>query len=439
MTSMRIGYDDGDVTFTSITAIQQTDYASKGDIDGGFPGGPGLIPFQAVTEDRADVRQFTQEFRIIGNEGPLDWHFGVYYFDSELDVTTIDGFFGRTTVEHMNTASAIYLQLAYEIRDQLTLSGGVRYTEDRKTLTVKEQNVDSFALSIGAASIQDYEPLSVSDGQVSWEASVNYRMTDDVSVFARLAEGFRAQSIQGRDIAFEGLPSVANSETITSFELGYKANWFENRARFNIAAFYYEVDDLQLSAIGGANNGNSLLNANAGTGQGVELDLEWYVTHNLMVSLGFGLADTRIKDRLLETATCGSRACTVRDPTRETPEGIFAKIDGNPFQAAPRTTTNLVIRYSAPFRAGELYFHTDWALQGKTQMALYDAVEFETNDQYEGGVRLGYINDNRGFEVAVFGRNITDENNIKGFIDFNNNTGFVNEPRIWGFESTYRR
>ncbi len=421
--SLRVGFDDDDIAFTSITALQEGEYASKGDIDGGFAGGPGFIPFQAVTEDRADIRQFTQELRVNGSEGLLDWHLGAYYFDSELDVTTIDGFYGLTTVRHSNTSWAVYAQLGYHLTDRLTLAAGLRHTDDKRDLTVGEQNVDSFALSIGAATIQDYDPVAVSDSQQSWDVSANYRMTENTSLFARIAEGFRAQSIQGRDIAFEGLPSVADSEDIISYEAGYKADWFENRARFNLAVFYYKVDDLQLSAIGGANNGNSLLNADRGNGKGAEMDLEWALTDRLSIWAGVGWVNTEIRDRGLETATCGSGACTVTNPTRENALGTtVASINGNPFQAAPEMTANISLHYSHPWRSGEIYFHTDWAFQGDTQMALYDAVEFETSSQFEGGVRLAYINSERTLEAALFGRNITDEDNIKGFIDFNNNT-----------------
>ena len=52
-------------------------------------------------------------------------------------------------------------------------------------------------------------------------------------------------------------------------------------------------------------------------------------------------------------------------------------------------------------------------------------------------MRVGYRNNASGLEVAAFGRNITNEDNILGFIDFNNNTGFVNEPRVWGIEVGY--
>jgi iron complex outermembrane receptor protein len=70
-------------------------------------------------------------------------------------------------------------------------------------------------------------------------------------------------------------------------------------------------------------------------------------------------------------------------------------------------------------------------------MPLYEAIEFQTDGQYEGGLRIGYKNFDGGWEVAAYGRNITDEDNVLGFIDFSNNTGFVNEPTIWGLEVGY--
>ena len=70
-------------------------------------------------------------------------------------------------------------------------------------------------------------------------------------------------------------------------------------------------------------------------------------------------------------------------------------------------------------------------------MPLYEATEFQTDGQYEGGLRVGYRNDASGWGVAAYGRNITDEDNVLGFVDFSNNTGFVNEPTMWGVEANY--
>ena len=84
-----------------------------------------------------------------------------------------------------------------------------------------------------------------------------------------------------------------------------------------------------------------------------------------------------------------------------------------------------------------MFFITDWARQGATEFFLYRTSEYNTDGLYEGGVRAGYIHGENEWEVAVFGRNITDEENMKGGIEFNNNTAFDNEPRVWGI--TFRK
>ncbi len=80
----------------------------------------------------------------------------------------------------------------------------------------------------------------------------------------------------------------------------------------------------------------------------------------------------------------------------------------------------------------EFFVYTDWAYQGATNLFIYESVEFQTDDQFEGGLKLGWTKLDGSLEVAAFARNITDEDNIKGAIDFNNNTAFVNDPRVIG-------
>jgi iron complex outermembrane receptor protein len=432
--SLKLDIDlSGGKTFTSITAQENADGNGKGDIDGGTEAGPGFIPFQAVTEDQLkDLEQFTQEFRLASDtSGDVDWQVGAFYFDSSFGVTSVDGFFGATTVYHENTSWALFGQSTYNLSDRWDVTAGVRYTYDEKGFTVGEQNVDGFALVIGAAQIQNYAPVDVDDDEISWELATNYRVTDNYSVFGRLAHGFRAQSIQGRDLAFEGNPSVADSETIDSVEFGAKADLLGNTLRLNGAVFYYNINDIQLSAIGGASQGNALLNADKGTGYGFEIDADWRVTSSLTLGGGFSYNDTELKDANLLVATCGSGACTPTD--RLNAQGR-AYVDGNPFPQAPKTILTFNGRYDFPVPTGEIYIYGDIAFQGETNLFLYQAKEFTVDDNQEAGLRIGYMNYDGNYEVALFGRNITDEDNVKGAIDFNNNTGFVNEPRIIGVE-----
>uniref|UniRef100_A0A486XSZ8 TonB-dependent receptor n=1 Tax=Rheinheimera sp. BAL341 TaxID=1708203 RepID=A0A486XSZ8_9GAMM len=431
--SLKLDFQFDGMTLTSISAMERADGGGIGDIDGGTPAGPGFIPFGAVTEDQLkDLEQYTQEVRLASDTSEaLSWQVGGFYFDSTFGVNSIDGFFGATEVFHGNTSWALFGQTSYKVDDKLDITAGIRYTDDVKTFSVGNQNVDGFALVIGAAQIQQYDPIKVSDDQISWELSANYRLTDKTSLFARVADGFRAQSIQGRDVAFEAPPSVADSETITSFEVGAKSDLLNNTLRLNGALFYYTIDDIQLSAIGGQTQGNQLINADKGVGYGFEFDFDYRVLPNFSLGGGFSYNNTELQDDTLTVAPCGSGMCTVLDPRNAQ---NLALIDGNPFPQAPETILTLNGRYDFPISSGEIYIYGDYQLQGKTNLFLYESAEFKSNNNYEAGLRVAYINYDNNYEVGVFSRNITDQDNLKGAIDFNNLTGFVNEPRTFGVD-----
>jgi iron complex outermembrane receptor protein len=102
---------------------------------------------------------------------------------------------------------------------------------------------------------------------------------------------------------------------------------------------------------------------------------------------------------------------------------------------APKWSHNLTLRWGLPMdNGGEFYVFTDWTYRSEVNFFLYDSVEFTGKPLVEGGLRLGYTWDSGRYDVAVYGRNITDEVQVVGGIDFNNLTGFVNEPRVVGAE-----
>ena len=445
----------GNITLTSVSAYETTKSRSLGDIDGGVcaplgspvPPGltsgttdcffpftgvdavtyPGFIPFASVTQDGIDdLDQFTQEIRFASQASDrLFWQAGAFYFDSKFSVTTNAFFAPPTTLTHKNTAWAVFGHVSYDVTDALTLTGGARYTDDQKDLDI-DSSPNTFAPP----------HTDVSDSQVTGDLSALYRVNDRFNVYGRLATGFRAPTIQGRDIAFfvPGAPSTAKSETITSIEAGFKSQLAGDRVRLNGSVFYYEIKDQQLSAIGGASNGVLLINADKGTGMGFDLDGEFIVTDNFLVTLGLSYTDTEIKDKTLAVAPCGSRLCTVLDPLvdpLDTSGPVL--VDGNSFTQAPEYIATITARYGIPMADNsEFFFSTDWAFQGNTQFFLYESAESFSDDTFEGGARIGYSRDGGKWEVALFGRNITDEENVKGAIDFNNLTGFDNEPRVVG-------
>jgi iron complex outermembrane receptor protein len=94
----------------------------------------------------------------------------------------------------------------------------------------------------------------------------------------------------------------------------------------------------------------------------------------------------------------------------------------------------MTARYGVPVGDGEIYVFTDWAWRSKINFLLYESAEYSDDKLVEGGLRVGYVAAGGRWEAAVFGRNITDDTSLEGVIDFNNLTGFVNDPRTVGVE-----
>ena len=425
--NLRLQWDLGNYKLHSITGYEHIiDYSSRGDIDGGTPAGPGFIPFQVETNGYIEnLDQYTQEFRLeSAYAGPFNWQTGLYFFDE--DVTGGSDNFNSTTYARTsrlrstqkNEAWAAFASASYDLTPNWTIRGGLRYTKDEKEFrTIEATNV----VQIGPSSVEE------SKDKINWDLSATYKLTPTVNVYGRAATGFRAPSIAA---ASAEVPiTVADSETIKSFELGVKADLFDRRARSSFSIYDYTIEDQQLTVVGGNSNVNRLINADKTKGRGAEFDFEAAVSTALRVSAGASYNYTQIRDASLSVNKCAQ--CTITNPLNAVGRVI---IDGNPLPQAPRWTFNATARYGVPFRDGELYVFTDWSYRSKINFFLYEATEFTGAPLTEGGVRVGYIFADGKYEVAAFGRNILDQRRITGAIDFNNLTGFTNEPRQWGMQ-----
>jgi iron complex outermembrane recepter protein len=445
--ALHIDYDFGPVTLTSISAYETTHGYSRGDTDGGaaanFPVNGVPNGFGQSMGQLRDLDQITQEIRLASNgAGKLKWQVGALYFDSR-DTTDFyqRGYFLLPTsagynpnnwvrLNDLNTSWAIFGQASYRLTDALTITAGARQTYDaKKTVLAKTSN--------NAANVSTYAGrryVRLSDEQPSWDLSANYQINPDVSVYARVAKGFRGPTIQGRSAVFNSDFTTANSETILSWEAGVKSFLFDNKLRFNASAFTYTVSDIQLN--GNDSNGNGVLfNADKAKAYGVEADLEWRPIRNLLLTGGASYLHSEIDDKRVYAQVCalnGVVVCTVENPTIKVGTATFAQIDGQPLPNAPKYNLNFTARYDIPVGADDrLFVATDWNVQGYTNFVLYKTKEFYAKGNVEGGLKLGYQNMAHGYEIAVFGRNITNEKNLKGVIE-NYMAAVYNEPRIVG-------
>jgi len=449
--SLKLEYDMGDYTLTSVSGYESAEMFSVGDIDGGYGAaflvpdgateaetaaimGPGFIPFPSETGARMpDHEQFTQEIRLASNDlGKVDFQVGLFLFEEDLTINNLSfntlggGAQNGIAVQNMETSAwAVFGSLDYELSDEININGGLRYSNDDR-----EWNGTLVMSPFGAPGFS--ESADVDDSQISGDLSVNYKASDEVNLYARLAKGYRSPSIQGRSLLFSGNATTADSETVVSIETGFKATTPDNMGRLDGSVFYYKVSDQQLTAVGGTGNVASLLNADKAVGYGFELDGEYFLTADLVVAASVSYNHTELQDDTISVPACGG-GCTVTNPLNSDGQVI---IDGNSLPQSPEWISNLSARWSQEIGDGEMYVYTDWSYRSKVNFFLYESTEFTGDALLEGGIRVGYewSGDDAEYEVAAFGRNITDEEQLTGAIDFNNLTGYVNEPRFFGIE-----
>jgi iron complex outermembrane recepter protein len=442
--ALTLTYDiNDDITLVSITGYDTLDSLTRGDVDGGVVGGfdqigdPGYNAYFGVEtgDGLSDHSQFTQELRISSSIDDFFYQAGVFYFYEDLTADAIaydiaDG--SQTAIdqaEQETTSAAVFGQVEYDISDDLTITGGLRYTSDDKELEVVP----------GAGSDSVAATVEKDDSYVNWDLALNYTLASDWTVFGRIGNASRGPVTLGRF----GAVSSAETETLTSVEAGLKSTLWNGRARWNATIYRFEIEDQQLTATGGEANTNELLNADKTIGQGFETDLEVLITENLRVNTNLSYNDSEIQDSNLRDDLCASTpSCTGKDPVVGTRDGAFGpvtevSIDGNPLPRSPEWIYNINVWYGFDIDSGQLYASTDWNYRSESNIFYHESVEFVADARWIGGVRLGYRNNAETIDVALVGRNVTDEVAVDGGLNFLNLTAFVNDPRYWGVEVRY--
>lgn len=449
---LKLDWELGGWTLTSVTGYETLEMYSRADIDGGFgavfapPSGPGTIPFPSESADGIpDLDQKTQELRLASDtDGKLDWLAGFYYFDEELRAETLsfnslapgnplDGF----AFQSQEAKSwALFASLDYALSDAWNFKGGVRYTTDEKDFSAERP--DPTFQSPTVAPIR----ASTDADLITWDLSATRKVSDRVNVYGRVGTGFRAPSIQGRILFcpdFEGgtnpatnCVSIADEEEILSTEVGLKSELMDRKLRLNLAAYQYQVDGQQLVAVGGQFNTATLLNADTTDGYGFEVDIDWAPTSTWLFTIGGSYNHTEIDDSDLAVAPCGG-GCTVLDPI----VNGLARVDGNSLPHAPEWIFNGIVDYRRLLGDSLFMWSLDWAYHSEKSFFLYESKEFN-GDSLDVGMRAGYTFPGGRYEVAAFARNLLDEEVVQNGIDFNNLTGMTNEPRQVGAELVVR-
>jgi iron complex outermembrane receptor protein len=209
------------------------------------------IPF-GQTVNTWEQEQFSQEIQLLGSsfEGRLDWIAGFYLLEEDgchLDVAIITGITLYTDNCVDNTSKAVFGQATWHVTDRLSLTGGLRYTDEEKEFRPDSYVYFGSILAPPGLRLVPLTTAKLDSEEVTPYVNVSYQWSDDLMTYASYSEGFKAGGFTQRIFPpFLEVPTF-EPEFATVYEVGFKSTLFDRRARLNGAFFYTDYEDLQIN------------------------------------------------------------------------------------------------------------------------------------------------------------------------------------------------
>jgi iron complex outermembrane receptor protein len=383
----KLDWDFGGMKFTSISHYLefQFDYLEDQDVS--------PVSLSEFTFGQ-EADQFTQELRLSGEQQSLRWVAGFYYINIDTDNTEAFNLPLPLTGVLLNTdwavdteSWAVFGQFEYDFTPEWTFIGGLRWTEDEKEMdllnTITVAGLGSFQIPFNEATVGDLAKQD--DGDYSFKAELDYKPDADLLFYGSITRGNKGGSFSAPlDLTVTPASAVPyDPETLTAYELGFKAEFMDGRARFNAAAFYYDYDDYQAFRL--ENFVQVVFNAQAEI-YGAEAELYVQPAEGWSLVLGGSVLEATVDD-----ITLPSGRITDRDPPQ-----------------APSFTMNGLLRKEWPFWNGMLALQGDFSWVDSYQASVLNSPATKISDYVIGNARLSYKPDDSGWEASVFVKNIAD-------------------------------
>ncbi|AUX68296.1 hypothetical protein CHX26_01085 [Porphyrobacter sp. HT-58-2] len=323
------------LTLTSVTGLLNMD-AIDYDIYsyGGFLPGPNgtRLPGGAGASDPINqLEQYSQELRLTSDfDGPVNFMLGAFYEDrtfifdtsqqgvniSFLGPDPVTGFTYDWDKIHTTKTEALsfFGSLMWDITDQLELSGGVRWTDERKVQTISVPYVHSFFAGFGGAFLSSgffSGPIEFADDNFSPEVTLRYKANDDLNIFASFKTGFKSGGIDNSALPSNSLSQAAASGDFSSLifaseeaiggEIGFKSQWANRDFTLNATAFYYVFTDLQVQNFNAVTVQFATSNAGELTTKGVDIESRWRTpVDGLSLSANLSYLDAQYTDTFIQ-------------------------------------------------------------------------------------------------------------------------------------------
>ncbi len=453
--------------FSSISSFEQV--KSKRMDDWGGQHLPSGV-YQSITYNSTDTKYYTQEFQLVSAiGGDFDWLIGVAFNkdkgdllqaayidpagpgrpDDAIEDAGIGPLFDRASwVENDSTTMSAYAQISYSLSQKWLITGGYRWTQQQLEPTVNSAgmmmdlpgqefplgslgwyslgnpNFDIFRDHAGFDALTNFKqaygdfPASANVDKTFTEwggkVALDYQLNDSVLLYSSVSRGFKMGAVNSNptSVAFTGLlERIVAPETLTTYELGWKADLLDNSLRINGAIFKNYWDDYQFFLV--ANPGPpsqlfaSLVNLPEATTHGAEIELSWQADHDLYIKLGASWLETEVKNGQLDSTGIPPETVAVFQSQVKS---------GNELTNAPKWSLSAIAQKSYYFTQSEINLtaHYQFIDEHIHQLAGENSDVWQKNFSENSVGLLNFtgqylFGEDKDYAISVWVTNATDE------------------------------
>lgn len=416
------------LSLVSISAYRELENIAWGDSDG-TP-----LAIRGSTQG-SEHEMYTQELRLVGNafEDRFKYVLGAFYMHEKGDIYNGNILLSGNDVnmaDFENDIGALFVEGTYSLTERLDLTLGARYTEEQRQMAKQ-----SYSLPAGGQyfpTSADIPLIDVESDQKTWSdvsgtASLSYRWTEDLMTYAKVAKGFASGGFNARAANETAFHRPFDEETLTSYEIGVKSTWFDNRLLINAAVFHNDYKDLQVNQFDPVSAVNNFSNAGDATINGAELEVQAQLTDNLQIGGSYGYLDPKYESFIAADGTDLSQSYWAH---------------------SPKHNAHLFARYviAEAFAGGDFSARIDWMYQDNIRMLTLNPIPYgepnsqEAYDHVNARVTLDRMQGlgNGDLSVSLWVKNLTNESWRTTGVNFV--TYAINSwgpPRTWGLDINY--
>jgi iron complex outermembrane receptor protein len=449
--SLNVGWHFGPVDVNSISAWVHNSIARSEDTDGG------PYPIADVHID-AGTDQYSQEFRLTStdNHARVRWLAGALYSQETQrgassalrrlsSVITPPVAFSALGFDQLDQIYSAYGQVDFKVTDLWSITLGGRYSSERKDGTAERMrsfpfdtsrfppvgtHVDlALARQIGDPAFDRIIPFGKTWDNSGGKLGLNFNPYNGVLVFATVSRGFKGGTFNFAGASmFRGAPGApaageaafrhgVDPENLTTYEIGAKTRFHEDRAELNVALFYNNYRNQQV--FGFDANGNLVLrNAASSRATGAEAELKWLAMDTFLIQLGTGYIDGHYRHFVLDDSVSPALVA-----------------DGNRMILTPVVTANALLRKSWQVLIGEVSLLVEASYVGGQYFEPDNPPQTFEPAHTTVDARMAYVfGRSAAYELTLFGRNIGDKRFClnAGTLPIGVATCSPNDPRTYG-------